>query len=105
MIDRLRYLAFIETRPDWVSWIDEQLAIHLNPTLDRGPAIDQNDALRERDEDERGYRGSISDDHSELDVLEPETLELPPAQGEALNSSDSLPVPEPLSWGGEGAII
>jgi tetratricopeptide (TPR) repeat protein len=38
LIAQLRELRFIETRPDWVVWIDDQLAIDLNPYLDRGPA-------------------------------------------------------------------
>jgi hypothetical protein len=37
VIQQLRDLAFCETRPEWIDWADEQLAIHLNPSLDRGP--------------------------------------------------------------------
>jgi hypothetical protein len=38
LIAQLEQLAFTETRPDWLSWTDEQLAVHRNPMLDRGPA-------------------------------------------------------------------
>ena len=37
LLEQLRHLAFIEDRPEWLKWVDEQLAIHLNPLLDRGP--------------------------------------------------------------------
>jgi hypothetical protein len=39
VIQQLRDLAFCETRPEWIDWADEQLAIHLNPSLDRGPQL------------------------------------------------------------------
>lgn len=38
VIEQLRELLFIETRPDWVEWINDQLALVMNPELDRGPA-------------------------------------------------------------------
>lgn len=38
LIELLEHLAFVETRPDWLSWADEQLALIRNPALDRGPA-------------------------------------------------------------------
>ncbi len=38
VIAQLKELFFIETRPDWVTWINDQLAIEMNPMLDRGPA-------------------------------------------------------------------
>ncbi|MEC8557954.1 MAG: tetratricopeptide repeat protein [Planctomycetota bacterium] len=41
LLDDLQYLAFIETRPDWVEWVDEVLALHLNPALDRGPKVEE----------------------------------------------------------------
>jgi len=37
VIDQLKELQFIETRPDWLDWIADQLALQLNPMLDRGP--------------------------------------------------------------------
>ncbi len=37
VIAQLKELLFIETRPEWVSWITDQLALELNPMLDRGP--------------------------------------------------------------------
>lgn len=38
LIAQLEHLAFVETRADWLSWADEQLALIRNPVLDRGPA-------------------------------------------------------------------
>lgn len=35
---QLQELALIETRPDWRRWTDIQLALVVNPALDRGPA-------------------------------------------------------------------
>jgi tetratricopeptide (TPR) repeat protein len=37
VVAQLRELLFIETRPDWVAWINDQLALDMNPMLDRGP--------------------------------------------------------------------
>ena len=37
VVVQLRELRFIETRPEWIGWIDELLAIRFNPFLDRGP--------------------------------------------------------------------
>lgn len=34
---QLQELKFIERRPDWIEWIDEQLELVTNPWLDRGP--------------------------------------------------------------------
>ncbi len=34
----LQQLRFIETRPGWIRWIEEQLELVTNPNLDRGPA-------------------------------------------------------------------
>ena len=38
VIEQLKELLFIETRPDWVKWINDQLVLVMNPELDRGPA-------------------------------------------------------------------
>jgi len=38
VIGQLQELLFIETRPEWINWINDQLALELNPYLDRGPA-------------------------------------------------------------------
>jgi len=37
VFEQLRELLFIETRPDWIEWINDQLALDMNPMLDRGP--------------------------------------------------------------------
>lgn len=35
--EEFRQLLFIETRPDWIDWIEDQLELVTNPNLDRGP--------------------------------------------------------------------
>ncbi len=37
IVAQLKELLFIETRPEWVAWITDQLALEMNPMLDRGP--------------------------------------------------------------------
>lgn len=37
MRDELRQLLFIERRPDWIDWIEDQLELVSNPYFDRGP--------------------------------------------------------------------
>jgi tetratricopeptide (TPR) repeat protein len=37
VIEQLKELLFIESRPDWIEWANDQLALKLNPQLDRGP--------------------------------------------------------------------
>jgi tetratricopeptide (TPR) repeat protein len=37
IVDQLKHLLFIETRPEWVEWIEDQLVLENNPMLDRGP--------------------------------------------------------------------
>ncbi len=34
---QLKELLFMETRPEWVAWATDQLALEMNPMLDRGP--------------------------------------------------------------------
>jgi len=40
VLAQLKQLRFIEDRPEWIRWIDRQLALELNPYLDRGPAVE-----------------------------------------------------------------
>jgi Flp pilus assembly protein TadD len=35
--EELRQLLFIERRPDWIDWIEDQLELVSNPNFDRGP--------------------------------------------------------------------
>lgn len=37
VVGHLQELLFIETRPEWIEWVQEQLEIRHNPMLDRGP--------------------------------------------------------------------
>lgn len=46
LISQLQDLVLIETRPQWRHWADEQLALYLNPMLDRGPATPEFDPSR-----------------------------------------------------------
>jgi hypothetical protein len=102
LIDLLEQLAFIETRADWLTWTDEQLAIYRNPVLDRGPAppnkLNQNKGSR-------GFKGGAKlSPQSTMDLPEPATssdIPLAPAVREqpaqAEEPVESLPVPAPKS--------
>lgn len=37
VVSQLQDLILVETRPEWRSWADRQLALDMNDTLDRGP--------------------------------------------------------------------
>lgn len=50
VVPLLRELRFLETRPEWIDWIEEQLAIRFNPYLDRGPADPDLSALEDMDD-------------------------------------------------------
>lgn len=90
---QLQHLAFIETREDWVDWVDEQLALFQNPMLDRGPA--PGDGLNQR----RKSAGKSNTPNEPRVVGETPTpivpapvdpLELSPSVGEEI-----LPLPTP----------
>ena len=49
VIAQLQDLVLIETRPDWRRWADRQLALEMNPMLDRGPAAPEFSTGREGD--------------------------------------------------------
>jgi Tfp pilus assembly protein PilF len=46
LVAQLQDLILIETRPEWRRWADRQLALNLNPTLDRGPAAPEFETQR-----------------------------------------------------------
>ena len=48
MRNELQQLLFIERRPDWIEWIEDQLELFTNPNLDRGPETPDLDQLTER---------------------------------------------------------
>ncbi|NND99085.1 MAG: tetratricopeptide repeat protein [Pirellulaceae bacterium] len=52
-IQQLQDLLVYETRHDWINWADEQLALHLNPVLDRGPRL-ATSLTSEKPDDRRG---------------------------------------------------
>ncbi|MEQ1824844.1 MAG: tetratricopeptide repeat protein [Pirellula sp.] len=37
VVEQLKELLFIESRPEWIEWINDQLSLKMNPLLDRGP--------------------------------------------------------------------
>ncbi|MEM7475741.1 MAG: tetratricopeptide repeat protein [Planctomycetota bacterium] len=102
LIEDLKYLAFIEVRPAWVTWVDEVLALRLNPSLDRGPAVDT-DSMQASDS-----APSLAPILSPEDALPREILREELPSEESLDSSTSsatkstwrqleeqLPVPRP----------
>ncbi|MEM8734783.1 MAG: tetratricopeptide repeat protein [Planctomycetota bacterium] len=60
VIAQLEELAFVDDRPDWIDWADEQLAIHFNPSLDRGGDGDLDGLNRSRDSADSSARGARS---------------------------------------------
>lgn len=49
LIEQLKELVLIETRPEWRRWADKQLALNLNPVLDRGPEAPDFNTSRKKD--------------------------------------------------------
>lgn len=102
--DQLRHLAFIENRQDWASWVDEQLAIHLNPNLDRGPSVDQSGALRgarSTQNDRSQSSPSANSDAGRILQLEPSTQDRSnqrPSSPTEPSTNELLPVPAPLPF-------
>ena len=86
----LQHLAFIESRPDWLDWVDEQLALRNNPFLDRGPTRD-NPLSRDRDSTQ-----DLPDPNAEAIELSP-SFRLDDSSNQSPNSgsSEALPVPVP----------
>lgn len=79
LLDDLQYLAFIETRADWVEWVDEVLALHLNAALDRGPKVEDNPLQSEN-------RESLAPVVS-MEEVQGEIIEAP-AQGESATPAE-----------------
>lgn len=83
---QLQQLAVIETRKDWVDWIDKTLALDVNPWLDRGPKSPELSDLSSDD----------ADDAKKSE--EPTTQNLPAgiqlAPGEILLHTEEIPVPQ-----------
>lgn len=90
---QLQHLAFIETREEWVDWVDEQLALFQNPMLDRGPT--PGDGLNQRRQSE-ATPSSRMEKHEAEEILTPivpapvDPLELSPSVG-----AEILPLPTP----------
>jgi tetratricopeptide (TPR) repeat protein len=100
VIDQLKDLQFIETRPDWKDWIADQLAIQLNPMLDRGPPPPNlsNSSKKKAESDNKAELSDRDSGPSEssnhLIIPEPEVLE-PEVIGEwMLVEPQPAPMPE-----------
>jgi len=102
LIALLEQLAFIETRADWLTWTDEQLAIYRNPVLDRGPAPPHK--LNQK-KGANGFKGGARlSPQSATDLPQPAApLKIPMApsvreeSAQADEPMESLPVPAPKS--------
>jgi hypothetical protein len=53
VVAQLQDLVLIETRPEWRRWADRQLALGMNPMLDRGPEAPDFDMGRDRESNGR----------------------------------------------------
>ena len=67
IISQLRELLMYETRCEWVDWVKEQLEIHLNPNLDRGPS-GPDDSLSNKPTEEDTYSA-----HGDTVLMAPQT--------------------------------
>lgn len=91
--EQLSHLAFIESRPDWIAWVDEQLAIHRNPMLDRGP----NPSMNPLGRSQRNQRGSDTGANGKEHIYEPEkSSSLRMAPSVEFDFEETLPVPVPI---------
>ncbi|MFN3193449.1 MAG: tetratricopeptide repeat protein [Aureliella sp.] len=90
VIAQLEELAFIEDRPDWIDWVDEQLAIHFNPALERSGDDDYGALGRAGDPESRAVR----DNKSRIIDLGLEGNDRADV-GQGPGSLESLPVPSP----------
>ncbi len=82
LVTQLQDLILIETRDDWRRWADRQLALNLNPTLDRGPdppEFNARDKENQEEDAETQLRNSI--------------IELTPIEGSATGSFKRTEVP------------
>ncbi|WP_182866116.1 tetratricopeptide repeat protein [Rhodopirellula sp. JC639] len=103
LVQQLRDLALIETRPDWRRWADTQLALSHNDALDRGPGTpDLEAAVNEANEPDRTkLRTKIID----LTPVMPASAEQPipeppgndPLDDERSDEDDLPDVPPPLA--------
>jgi tetratricopeptide (TPR) repeat protein len=102
VIDQLKELQFIETRPDWLDWIADQLTLQLNPMLDRGPpppSLNANkkkaDANKKPDMPDVDYGPSESSNHMVLpgpeEIGESILMEPSPQSLPEFEMEDSLP--------------
>ena len=106
LVPRLRELRFLETRPDWKEWIDEQLAIRFNPYLDRGPSdpdlSELDDALSPSQPRRRDLSDSIIEAVEELDAADavpsPDESDAPRlGVPSPLPPPSALPAPQPTT--------
>lgn len=98
VIDQLKELQFIETRPDWLDWIADQLTLQLNPMLDRGPPPPNlsNSSKKKAESDKKTELSDLDNGPSEssnhLLIPEPEVLQ-PEMIGESILVD---PHPDPI---------
>jgi Flp pilus assembly protein TadD len=72
---QLRDLLVIETRPEWKRWADRQLALTLNPVLDRGPVTPDLESTINRSR--QAEASSLRDKIIDLTPVAPVAAELP----------------------------
>jgi hypothetical protein len=90
-IQQLRELSFIEDRPEWIRWVDRQLALTLNPALDRGPNPADLNANRKPE--------SAESEKQKFDFQDPAPiLKLNRADNLRDETLEALPVPAPLPY-------
>jgi len=106
VIAQLQELLFIESRPDWIAWINDQLTLELNPYLDRGPApasLNSKDKsksdsstkpLDNTDTDLNGWEAPIESQFVPDQAYEGETILATPADSMVEVEMESLALPD-----------
>ena len=87
----LQQLYFVERRPEWVEWVQEQLMLATNPNLDRGPDSPDLSELNEENEEPFDESSRILYDSGPPDLNDfPARDDIPPSPMPA-STAPSLP--------------
>lgn len=74
VVDELKELLTIESRTDWIEWINDQLTLRFNPMFDRGPPPPNFNALKR----------PASSNNAKPSMGYPSVVPLAPQQGELI---------------------
>lgn len=109
LVAQLQDLILIETRAEWRSWADSQLALNFNPLLDRGPDTPEFDLNTENEKVKDKNRDvddqiidltpgeSLENDLADSPVIDQPSLQSyePSSSSPILSAPESNPIPVP----------